>query len=282
MTRKPWIPFLLITLLGFLIFVVFSHMRPLVPAPWDVPSRLMLLLLLFLGSRAAGKSTGLAKYRGILYAFFTASAAMAVDYLLPTGPWLLHRLSIPLTSTWGLALDKLDSSLLLTAVILLLAKLSGKHPKDLYLQKGNLRQGLFLGLLLFAFCALGALPMASLFGAKNLSFARILPWIPSMFLFVLGNAFNEELLFRGQFLRETTAILGKPAGNAVLVLPFVLHHTGVTYTANTALLFLFLLPLAFLWGGLTQKTDSLWGSVLFHAGTDLPVVLALFSQLPPP
>lgn len=252
MTQKPWIPFLMITLLGFLIFVVFSHMRPLVPAPWDVPSRLMLLLLLFLGSRAAGKSTGLAKYRGILYAFFTASAAMAVDYLL------------------------------LTAVILLLAKLSGKHPKDLYLQKGNLRQGLFLGLLLFAFCALGALPMASLFGAKNLSFARILPWIPSMFLFVLGNAFNEELLFRGQFLRETTAILGKPAGNAVLVLPFVLHHTGVTYTANTALLFLFLLPLAFLWGGLTQKTDSLWGSVLFHAGTDLPVVLALFSQLPPP
>ncbi|MBR0576011.1 CPBP family intramembrane metalloprotease [Proteiniclasticum sp. BAD-10] len=282
MTRKPWIPFLLITLLSLLIFVVFSHMRPLLPAPWDVPFRLALLLLLFLGRCMGGKITGMEKYRGLLYAFFTASAAMAVDYLLPTGPWLLRRLAIPLTSPWGLALDKLDSTLLLTAMILLLTRLSGKHPRDLYLRKGNLRQGLLLGFLLFALCTLGALPMASLFGAKNLSFARILPWIPSMLLFVLANAFNEELLFRGLFLRDTSTILGKTFGNVVLVLPFVLHHTGVTYSASTALLFLFLFPLAFLWGCLTQKAGSLWGSVLFHAGTDLPVVLALFSQLPPP
>jgi len=41
----------------------------------------------------------------------------------------------------------------------------------------------------------------------------------------------------------------------------------------------FLLPLSLAWGAITQKTDSLWGAVLFHAGMDIPVVLGIFSTL---
>ncbi len=29
-----------------------------------------------------------------------------------------------------------------------------------------------------------------------------------------------------------------------------------------------------------QKTDSIWGSVLFHAGMDIPVMVGIFSNLP--
>jgi membrane protease YdiL (CAAX protease family) len=42
---------------------------------------------------------------------------------------------------------------------------------------------------------------------------------------------------------------------------------------------LFLFPLALAWGYLMQKTDSLWGSFIFHAAMDIPVVLGLFSTL---
>ena len=33
------------------------------------------------------------------------------------------------------------------------------------------------------------------------------------------------------------------------------------------------------WGYVTQRTDSLLGSVLFHAGTDIPIIISIFSTL---
>jgi len=38
----------------------------------------------------------------------------------------------------------------------------------------------------------------------------------------------------------------------------------------------FFLGLAF--GAIMQKTNSLLGSILFHAGTDIPVILGIFSN----
>jgi len=35
---------------------------------------------------------------------------------------------------------------------------------------------------------------------------------------------------------------------------------------------------ALLWGYLMQKSDSLWGSALFHAGADCMIVLAIFTN----
>jgi len=40
-----------------------------------------------------------------------------------------------------------------------------------------------------------------------------------------------------------------------------------------------LLGLSIAWGWLTQKTGSLWGSALFHAGADLLIILPIFSGL---
>jgi membrane protease YdiL (CAAX protease family) len=193
--------------------------------------------------------------------------------------WLHKLLKVPMQSAAGLALDKLDSSLIIVITILLFTKLSGNTFGSIFLQKGKLKRGLTIGGIAFLISALGSVFMANTFGAQNLTLARIVPWIPWILIFVMGNAFNEELLFRGMFLRKLEPLLGKVLSNLVLILPFVLHHTGVTYT-NDALMFLaYLIPLAFAWGAITQKTDSLLGSVLFHAGTDLPVILAIFSKL---
>lgn len=272
--------FLFVSLSGILVFVVFSHIRPFFTGSFDLIGRLLLIVIFFCGSVKLRQNERLKPYGRILYAFFIASAALALDYYLPTIRWLLEVLHISIRTPMGIALDKLDSSVIIILSILLLNRLSGESPGSLYLKKGKLRKGLVLGISAFLVCVSGSLFAAKLFGAKNLTFTRILPWIPWILIFILANAFNEELLFRGLFLEKASRISGRFCANLAVSIPFVLHHTGVTYTNDSLLFLAYLLPLSLIWGYLMQDTDSLWGSVLFHAGTDIPVVLVIFSGLP--
>ena len=61
-------------------------------------------------------------------------------------------------------------------------------------------------------------------------------------------------------------------------LAFTLAHMQVTYAPNLWVFLLVTLGLSIAWGWLMQKTKGLWGSVLFHAGTDLLIVLPIFSN----
>jgi membrane protease YdiL (CAAX protease family) len=56
-------------------------------------------------------------------------------------------------------------------------------------------------------------------------------------------------------------------------------HGSVTYTASNAIFLAILFPLALVWGYVMQKTDSVWGSILFHAGMDILIFLGIFSGL---
>ncbi len=58
---------------------------------------------------------------------------MAADYYLPTSKLLLDILHIPVMTPAGLALDKLDSSIIIIGSILILTGLSGAKPADLFL-----------------------------------------------------------------------------------------------------------------------------------------------------
>jgi membrane protease YdiL (CAAX protease family) len=272
--------FLLFLGAGLLLFVVFSHMRPLLPAPADWIGRIVCCGGFLAGALAARRSPRFEKYWRILFALFTAALAMAADVYLPSGAALRNLLHVDLRSPAGLALDKLDSSLILVLCILLLTKASGADLGSIYLQKGNLARGLTVGLAAFAVTAAGSIPVsAAFFGGRNLTLERVIPWTPWILLFVLGNALNEELLFRGLFLRKFAPFTGKTLANWAIAVPFALHHSGVSYTPEVPVFLALLLPLALVWGWLIRKTDSLWGSVLFHAGTDIPIVLGLFSTL---
>lgn len=278
-SRKSGLAFLFYLILGFVVFVVFSHIRPLFLWPLDLVGRVFLILILLL---AFLKLKGMERYqhhREVFYAFFTASVALCLDFYLPTSIWLIDVLHLGIDSPMGIALDKFDSSLIIIVTILLLTRLNGDNFTSLYLKKGNLQQGLTIGIIAFLICVLGSLYVANLFGAQNLTLERIYPWLPWILIFISSNALNEELLFRGLSLGKVEPILGRFFSNLVLTIPFVLHHTGVTYT-NDALLFLaYLLPLSLAWGYITQKTNSLLGAFLFHAGTDIPVILVIFSRL---
>lgn len=265
---------------GLMVFVVFSHMRPLLPDPYDLVGRILLAGILLAVALLFRKSVNFQDHWKPIYAFFPAVVAMGIDLYVPSREWLLALFQLENLSVAGIALDKLESSVVLISVILILMKAAGCNPGSLFLRKGRLGKSLTIGLVAFVICAVGSFFMAQLFGAVNLTLGRILPWIPWILLFIIGNSLNEELLFRGLFLESMAKTIGPLVANLVLILPFVLHHTGVEYT-NDALMFLaYLIPLAFFWARITQKTDTLWGSFLFHAGTDISVILVLYSQLP--
>jgi hypothetical protein len=98
------------------------------------------------------------------------------------------------------------------------------------------------------------------------------PWI---LLFVLSNGFTEELLFRGLFLRRCEPLMGKGLSNLVTAMVFTALHVQATYVSDLLQFLVILFPLSLVWGYLTQKTDSLWGSALFHAGADCMVIFGI-------
>jgi len=281
---KKWGPgagyFLLFLAIGLLIFVVFSHFRPMLAERADRAGRLILVLGFLAIALLARSLPRFKQYWQIPFAFFIASLVTTIDLYFPSRNWLLGALNVSIKTPAGIALDKLDSSLVIILGILLLNFVSGNRLADVYLKKGNLKRGLTIGLIAFGVAAAGSIPFSQLFfGAGDLPLKKVLSWTPWILIFVIGNAFNEELLFRGLFLGKYEPLLGKFLSNLVIAIPFALHHSGVSYTKDTLMFLALLIPLSLAWGYVTQKTGSLWGSILFHAGTDIPIVLSIFSNL---
>jgi membrane protease YdiL (CAAX protease family) len=270
--------FFLFVIIGLLLFFVFSHFRPVFPKNVDIPARISLILALLVSSLLLRRSQRLNKYWPVFFAFFTASLAQALDYYF--SGWSLSLLGLDVNTPAGIAMDKLESTFSIVVPIIVLTKLSGNSMSSIYLQKGNLRQGLIIGLTVFVVVAAVSIPWARWqYQAGDLSLQRVVPWIPWILLFVLANGFNEELLFRGLFLRKLEPSLGAFPANLCIAIPFVALHYGVDYTQNLFLIMALLLPLGLALGYVMQKTNSIIGSWLIHASVDIAVVLALFSNL---
>ena len=108
---------------------------------------------------------------------------------------------------------------------------------------------------------------------------RLMSLAPWILLFVAANAFMEELLFRGLFLGRYEPLIGKWLAILSTALAFTLAHVQVTYAPNLWGFLLVTFGLSIGWGWLMQKTGSLWGSALFHAGADLLIIVPIFSSL---
>ena len=103
------------------------------------------------------------------------------------------------------------------------------------------------------------------------------PWI---LVFCFANAFMEELWFRGVALGKLTPVLGTAGSILVTALVFGSSHLGVTYITPAEII---LFPTIVFVLGLVNayvmlKTGSIWGSMLFHAGYDLLVIIPLLAS----
>ena len=98
-------------------------------------------------------------------------------------------------------------------------------------------------------------------------------------LFLISNGIMEELLYRGLFLRKYEPFLGKGLSNFLTAAVFTIMHTQVTYPAAMIQFLVIVLSLSLVWGYLIQKTDSLWGAVLFHAAGDCLIIFSVYASM---
>jgi len=271
--------------LGLLITTVFSPWRPILPEQYGTPGRIYdylgrigLIVTLAIALVLIKRMRNPENYSQLMLGFLIMAGAVTLDWIC--AHYLIYYLHTEETAPIGWAMKKLNECFVIVGAVILFTRLSGQTFGSIYIQKGNIKQGLLIGSILFIAAAAGSVPMANLmFNAKDLALARIQPWIPWILIYVLANAAMEEILFRGLFLRKLQPFLGKFFSNFLIAFVFTFLHGTVNYAADQFIFAVIVFPLALLWGYLMQKTEGVWGSILFHAGMDIPIMLGIFSNL---
>lgn len=233
-----------------------------------------LTVLLLVAALLLRRSEGGRKFWQVFYVLFVAGVAILLSTLFSER--LLDVFGFASGSPSWIAFAKLSESLWRVIPILVLMMVIGADRSSLYLSRGKLGLGLAVGVAAFVgFAGLAFIPLAKQAGMLN-KLLSLTPWI---LIFVLANGFMEELLYRGLFLKRFEPFLGKGLSNLLTASVFTLSHVQVTYMADVFKFLLVVFPLALIWGYLMQKTDSLWGSVLFHAGADCMIIFAIYASM---
>jgi membrane protease YdiL (CAAX protease family) len=234
---------------------------------------LVLLLITF----ASARFERLRPWKPVSIALLAASCGFLAAWLLSDR--ILAALGVLPQSVSGIALAKLSESTLIVAAAWLVALIGGMSRTDLYLQRGRVHIWLPIGLAAFGVFSVLFLSQWTKAGLTTAALLGALPWI---LMFVIANGFMEEFHFRGLLLRPFERLLGRSGANLCIALSFTLAHAPATYVPSIVPFLAVLLVLAWAWGFLIQRTESLWGAVLFHAGADLLVVLGIFAPASPP
>lgn len=221
----------------------------------------------------ARKSRRFVAYWPAFYSFIIVSVSFLLMWLLDDFPrrWL----GLGPTSPSGRAVIKVTDAAILLLAVVVLGRLFQIDFDSIYLRRGTRPYlGLAIGLAGFTLMAVFAVMEAHSMGIANQSMRGWLPWILS---FVLANGFFEELMFRGLFLRKFESLLGAGLANLLTAFVFAVGHAGVTYSEDVLAFVAVTFVFALIWGYLMQKTGSLWGSALFHAGADTLIMIGIFA-----
>ncbi len=204
--------------------------------------------------------------------FLAANLGLLTSWIL--APPLQSILGVDLATPRGIALAKFSETLPVVIVIFTLLRALGFRPADLSLRRGRLAMGMSIGAGFFVvFSALAALSIGR--DAALDVLVRQAPWL---LIFVFTNAFGEELLFRGLFLRSHERMVGSRGSVLITALVFAMIHFGVGYTPNTLGFVALTFVLGVIWGYLVKKTGSLWGSIIFHAGADVMIFVPIVTE----
>jgi len=281
------IAFLFYLIGGLLVFLWGANTFRLFPSNRNIVYEWGLTLILLLLAVVMQRVQRLHIYWKIASALFLASAANAVN--LSLGNFLGPMLHLSGEDMRFLAFDKLAQAIPIVVTIILLTLWSGDDLGSLFLKKGNLRQGLKFGLISFAIFAVIFIvivvvqangPKTQGLFASGISVNTVVSTIPWILMFCFVNSFMEELWFRGVSLGKLTPVLGRTASIIVTALVFGSTHAAATYiTPIQMLLFaVIVIGLGLVNAYMMLKTDSIWGSVFFHAGYDLLVILPLLAE----
>ncbi len=268
----PWSRKIVISIVllicGLLVFVFGTNWYSLFPTNDSQAYRAILAAIFLVAALFLRRKESLESYSQIAYAFFVATVAFFMTSLtVGIRDSLLSGLRIPESTPRFIALSKTFESVLVVSVILILTALWRNDLGSLYIKRGRLGLGLFVGFCLLTInAATGIVTGATLGHAGDVLIAS-LPWV---LLFSLANGLMEELWFRGLFLRRFTALIGVTGSIIVTSVVFTVTHAAASYmNPIEAILFqVVIFPMALLFAYMMHKTDSVWSSVLYHAGSD--------------
>lgn len=264
--------FVVFLLFGIVVFAVPAVLPDVAGAVWLTATSVGFLLAFFRFRQKEGPANPL----GTLCLPF---AAASLVMLLQTVPFAL---GLAITNRNEFLGWQAVRTLFAVAVIVMFTRLSGEKLGSLYLRKGRLALGLIVGVGAFALLYVTAPQGSGLITGQTVTLDTEIALSAWLIPFVLLNGLREELMFRGLFLQKYQAILGAPVANLLQAIVFSLSHLGEVYTPTLLFFLVETLILGLIWGFLMQKTNSLIGSALFHAGADVPIVVVLLSSFVAP
>ncbi len=203
----------------------------------------------------------------LAFAYSVAGCAVLLSEFV--GDWAVGLSGDSAATLTGFTALKFGEDVAIVGTIIILALVTRDKLAELYLQRGNLRLGLTIGLLAF-----GSLTLlgSGLTQQQAIASERMIGVLPAFMLIALADGVMEELLFRGLFLKRLTAVMGFAWANGVTAAVFALAHVGVQFTTALPLFVIVVFFLGLLWGWLIRYTGSVLASVLVHAGADMLII----------
>ena len=164
-----------------------------------------LIALFFLAAWASNRSSRFRVYWKAPFAFFVFSFVWFTRHTI-----LDSALVQPLYKTLnGNVIAQLIDSAVVIIPILLLTLASGDKLSSIFLQRGNVRLGLIVGLIVFiVFLLVSGVVAVQLAGMSPGGFLLLAPYL---LVSALANGFKEELWFRGLFLNKYELFIGNRA-----------------------------------------------------------------------
>ena len=210
----------------------------------------------------------------VFLAFFLVSLGWTFDYYL-TGK-VNGVFSLNTKELSGFAYTMVISTLLVSAPVIIGWLISGQTLSALFIQNSEKTWGIVVGIAgLLLFGGLGVLLSLNL----GLSIELIGAAIPLALVFSIANGFREELVYRAVFLKGFQSNIGVFAAIIVTTLVFALAHIDVSYIPASQIVFVIVLLIIGVVGSLIMmKTGSMIGSVLFHAGADILLIMGMLSS----
>jgi membrane protease YdiL (CAAX protease family) len=193
------------------------------------------------------------------------------------GSWPERILGVSANTAQGIAILKFFELLPVALAIILLTRIVQGNLVPIYLQKGNLKIGLGLGLILSLILLGGYL----LISWSTIDFEKAAQSFAWMMIFSILDAFFEELLIRGLLLRRFTALLGNAWALILSALVYGLFFLGVQSVTGPIPFgaLILILPLGLVYSFIMQKSDSIWGSLSLHAAVDLVYLMGIFASV---
>ncbi|NHJ12915.1 MAG: CPBP family intramembrane metalloprotease [Candidatus Thorarchaeota archaeon] len=272
---KNGLLFILFTGASFLAFNIGGY-NNFIPSELRLVVRIIVASILFLSTIILYKTErSWNKYWQISYALLISSVGLVLAGFF--GNWHTLIPGLSLSTVEGVSIAKVAEVIPIVVTILIGTWLVERDFTPIFLRGGDLNKTLKTGLIvspvaLIPFFALGGLGL-------SVGLDVIFAWLPWMCIFGFSNAFMEELMVRGLFLKKYNAMFGKNISLLLTSVIFALLHQAIIEYTDPVTFTIFLLVtflLGISWGYVMQKSDSIWGAVLAHAIADMLFIITVF------